>query len=697
MSESFSTETLSSESSAEHCSSESSLTGISFSSSSEGFSICHEIDRDAITNIAMKDFATTMPANRSLECLLPSTEDDLEYAASGVSHVKGSESANLPSGHSLLSEETAKVSDRSDLVRIESIELLLEDSNENLNSDMLVTSVKAPSKQFPIPSKASEEISSPANVTTYCSDEVEKPRKHIMDNGDSETMMNNNQNKIRHLQEALQQKTESEDLWKQRLESLKIELNSANNNSDYWFNQCVKKREKIEQLLNGARDMNASNFELRQEINNKSKIINEKDQEIQRLKESKTETELLMQEVTEQLSKANKETERLKMLVRNYEDEKLRSVHANQIPQVKSLKPSQVFTKREKTLESQKYKGKINGSSYTTHKGKENNTISGRDGKVLVSEVNYPRLSADTKPPSQAYVKEESTVSENDLKSKCAALDENGAASSGVSSSSQDSPLTTRYSMSKDPEKTKKAIREWLSEVIRQAKTTFSRERKFVSYNEGVSKDGRHAASEKESARCSLREVVSSLKEKISKDVPQQRTKNLSYSTRTSKDDTQGARKSSKDAPYRFYEWNRKEKEKDDRSFFLLPTHAKDKSRVKMAADVSTGISDSMEPFSDVFLTDFQSIEASLADGIDSVEPFGDVFIPWQEDAKTKQTTEAVEPTVTINRKRHDTKVQLGESLFAKDKKSIASEEKRAAAHTAGIMCDRPQAVQTFN
>lgn len=644
----------------------------------------------------MKDHITTMSANRSLECLLPSAEDDLECAASGVSHVKGSESANLPSAHSLLSEEKAKVSDRSDLVRIESIELLLKDSNENLNNDMLVTSVKAPSKQL-TSSKASEEISSLANLTTYSSDEIEKRRKHIMENGDSETMMNNNQNKLRHLQEALQQKTESEDLWKQRLESLKIELNSANNNSDYWFNQCVKKRGKIEQLLSSARDMNASNFDLRQEINNKSKIINEKDQEIQRLKESKTETELLLQEVTEQLSKVNKETERLKVLVRNYEEEKLRSVHTNQIPQVKSLKPSKVFTKREKSLESQKDKGNNSRGFYTTHKGKESNTISSRDGKVLMSEVNYPRLSADTKPPSQAHLKEQSTVSEQDLKSKCATRDENGAALSGVSSSSPDSSLTTRYSMSKDPEKTKKAIREWLSEVIRQAKTNLSRERKLISNNEGASTDERHAASEKESARCSLREVVSSFKEKISKDVPQQRKKTLSYSTRTSKPDTQETRKSSKDAPNRFYEWDRKEEEKDDRSFFLLPMHAKDKSWVKMTADVSTDISESMEPFSDVFLTNFKSIEASLTDVIDSVEPFGDVFIPWQEDAKTKLTTEALEPAVTINRKRHNTKVQLGESLLAKGTKSITPEEKTAAAHTAGIICDRPQVVQTFH
>lgn len=700
-----STETLSSESTAELFSSESSLTGISFSSSNEAFNICDELDRDSSASTAIKDNVTGMPDSSSLECLSTSLQEDLECAASSVSLAEGCESANLPS-HSLVSRAEAKESDSNDLVRLESVELLLEDSQENLNNDMLVTSVEAPSKQFPTSSKASEETSSRSTPTNNCSTVLEKPRENIKQNGESETVVNNNQNQIRQLQEVLEEKTETEDLLKQRLESLKIEMNSAENNSDYWFNQCVKKREKIEQLLSSARDMNSSNFELRQEINNKSRTINEKDHEIQRLKESKAETEMLLQDVKEKLSKANEETERLKMLVRKYEEEKLRSVQADQILQVKPFKP---ITLCEKSLESQKYKGNDKANFYTTHKETESNTISSRDGKVLVSEAKnsgfyfdrITSLSVDTKQPNTDNVKEESTVSGTNVKSKSATRDENGrrevfgAPLTDESSSLRGGLFTTRCSMSKDPEKTKKAIREWLGEVIRQAKTKLSRERKLLSYNEGANTDGRlkHAASEKEGERCSLREVVSSFKEKISRDVPrhpQQRKKNVSSFSRVprmSKHDRQETPMSSESAANGSCVWTRNERKSDDRPFTFSPTDAKDVSLVKKAADVSADTFDSMKPFADVFLTNFESIEASLAEDIDSVEPFADVFIPWQEsqDVEIKETMETLEPAVTISRKQcPDKKAHLGEFLLANDAKNITPDEKKAAAQTTG-------------
>ena len=648
---SVSTETLSSESTGELFSTDSSLTGISFSSSSEALGICDELDRDTNASTDMKDSVTGMPANSSPACLSPSLEDDLECAASSVPNVSGCSESASPSSHDLVSGANAKASNSNDLVRIESIELLLEDSQEKVTNDTLVTSVEATSKQFLISSKASEETSSRSTPTTNCSDVTEKPIENINQNSDSETVVNSNRNLIEQLQEALQKKTESEVLLKQKLESLGIELNSAENNSDYWFNQCVKKREKIELLLSSARDMNSSNFELRQEINNKSRTINEKDQEIQTLKQSKTETEMLLQEVKEKLAKANEETELLKVLIRKYDEGKLRSVQADQMLEVKTSRP---ITLCKKSLESQNYKGNDKSSFYTTHKGMESNTIPSRDGKALLDEVKnsgfhfgrITSLSVDTMPPNTGNVKEESTVSGTNVKSKSPTRDEIGrkdvfgSTLSDESSSLRDSPFT-RCSVSKDPEKTKKAIREWLGEIIRQAKTKLSREQKFFGYNEGTNTDGRlkHAPSEKEDTRYSLREVVSSFKEKISKDVsrlPQQRKKNVSsYSrvTKKSKQDRQETPKPSETAVNGSHFWNRNERESD----------AKDASLDKIAAGVSTDTFDSIEPFADVFLTNFESIEASLAKGIDSVEPFGDVFIPWQEseDAEIKQTTEA--------------------------------------------------------
>lgn len=697
MSASGSTETLSSESTAELSSSESSLTGISFSSSNEAFGICDQL-KDGSAATAMKDKATDMPVNSSnLECLSPSLQDALECAASNVSpRVQRCESVSL-SSHNLVSEAKAEALDNNQLVTIESIELLLEDNQGNLSNDMLVTAVEAPSKQFPKSLEASEETSFCFNTRINCSHAIEKPRECIKQNGDSETIGNNNDNQIRQLQEALQEKTESEDLLKQRLESLKNELNSAENNSDYWFNQCVKKREKIEQLLSSARDMNSSNFELRQEINDKSRTINEKDQEIQRLIESKTETEMLLQEVRENLFKANEETESLKMLIRKFKEEKLRTVQTDQILQVKTLKP---ITLHEKSLESHKCKVNENENFYTTHEGTESEKNSSRNEKVLPSEVknaeyHFGRNSSYnvvTRPPNTGH----SSVCDTNMKSKSRTRDENGgrelfgAPLSNEPCSLRDSPML------KDPEKTKKAIREWLSEVIRQAKAKLSRERKLVSFNEGTNTDGRlkRVANEKQGARSSLREVVTSFKEKISKDVPRlpkKRKRNLSTYSRvpiTSEQDTQETQRSKESAPKGYYDWNRNDRKVDNRPFAFTPTDTKDGSLVKLAADVSTDTFDSMEPFADVFLTDFESTDVLSADGIDSVEPFCEVLIPWQdsEDAEVKRTMEAFKPTVTITKEHPDKEARLGEFLLAKDVESITLEEKKAAAQTAGTI-----------
>lgn len=59
--------------------------------------------------------------------------------------------------------------------------------------------------------------------------------------------------------------------------------------------------------------MTSLNFELRREINQKSKVINERDEEIKRLIKSTTEAEILLREVKEKLLEAHKETELLKL------------------------------------------------------------------------------------------------------------------------------------------------------------------------------------------------------------------------------------------------------------------------------------------------------------------------------------------------------------------------------------------------
>ena len=68
--------------------------------------------------------------------------------------------------------------------------------------------------------------------------------------------------------------------------------------------------------------MTSLNFELRREIYQKSKVINERDEEIKRLIKSKTEAEIPLREVKEKLSEAYKETQLLKLELAQMKEDK---------------------------------------------------------------------------------------------------------------------------------------------------------------------------------------------------------------------------------------------------------------------------------------------------------------------------------------------------------------------------------------
>ena len=68
--------------------------------------------------------------------------------------------------------------------------------------------------------------------------------------------------------------------------------------------------------------MTSLSFELRREIYQKSKVINERDEEIKRLIKSKTEAEILLREVKEKLLEAHKETELLKLELAQMKEDK---------------------------------------------------------------------------------------------------------------------------------------------------------------------------------------------------------------------------------------------------------------------------------------------------------------------------------------------------------------------------------------
>ena len=695
MSASGSTETLSSQSTAEILSSASSLTGISFSSSNDAFGICDQL-KDGRASPAMKDKAADMPTNSSnVECRSASLEDAPECATSSVSP-RLKECKSVLSSHILPSVANAEALDNNQLARMESIELLLEDNEGSLIKGMLVTDMEVPRKQFLKYLKAPEETGFYSNTRMNCFDTIEKPRESIKQN--SRTIGKNDENHIRKLQAALQEETESKNLSKQRLLSLENELKSAVNNSDYWFSQCVKKREKIEELLSNARDMNSANFELRQEIDIKSRTIYEKDQEIKRLTESKAETEILLQEVKENLFKSNEEIERLKMFIGNFNEEELRTVQTNQLLQVEALNPTTLY---EKALESHMSRKNYEKENFNaTHKGAESDKLSCSNEKVLSIEVENSKYHIGPI-SSQNVVKRppntrNASVCGNNVTSQSSNRDEQGrkeifgAPLSNEPCSLLDSPILN------DPEKTKTAIREWLSKVIRQAKAKFSRERKSVTFSEKTNTDGslKRVASEKENARGSLREVVSSFKEKISKDVPRlpkkRKTNVPTHSTGpiTGEHNRQKTQRSKESVLKGCYEWSRNDARADNSPFTLMPMDKRDDTLLNLAADVSTDTFDSMEPFADVFPANFEATDGLLAHGIDSLEPFCEVLIPWQnsEDAGIKQTMKAFKRSITIAKQNPGKKAHLGKFLLANGAESFTLEEKKTTAQTAGTI-----------
>ena len=686
MSASGSTETLSSQSTAEHFSSASSLTGISFSSSNDAFGICDKI-KDGRASTAMKDKAADMPTNSSnVERQSASLEDALECAASSVSpRIKGCQL----SSHILAKAEALE---DNQLARMESTELLLEGNQGNLIKGMLVKDMEVPSKQYQKSLEASGETSFCSNTRIICFDAIEKPRESIEQN--SGTTGKNDENHIRKLQAALQKETKSKDQLKQRLLSLENELNSAVNNSDYWFSQCVKKREKIEELLSNARDMNSSNFELRQEINIKSRTIYEKDQEIQRLTESKTETEILLQEVRENLFKSNEEKDCFKTFIGKCNQEKLRTAQSSQLIQLKALKPITLY---EKALESHMSRKNNEKDNFTA-----SDKISSCNEKVLSSEVknskyhfgpmNTHNVVSRSPNTGNASVCGNNTIRKPSIRDECGRKEISGAPLSSEPCLLRDSPILN------DPEKTRRAITDWLSKVIGQAKAKLSRERKSDSFSEETNTDGslKRVVNEKEDARSSLREVINSFKEKISKDVPRLPKKSkknmpnhLTVPITGEQDVRQKTQTSKESALKGCYGWSRHDTKVDNGPFAFMPIDKRDDSLVNLAADVSIDTFHSMEPFADVFLADFEATDVLLADSIDSVEPFCEVLIPWQnsaEDAGIKQTMEAFKPSITTAKRRPDKKARHGKFLLAIGSESITLEEKKATAQTAGTI-----------
>ena len=185
------------------------------------------------------------------------------------------------------------------------VEDMLQQELETLENELNVVKERAIGGLLAT-SNSSEEASLLCTFKTESTDTTIEPLYLRKQNENSDEKVY--QMKIQELQETLQRKTVYGEVLEEEIKCLKNDLNSVKSNSEYWFDQCAKKKEKIQELLINTQDVTSLNFELRREINQKSKVINERDEEIKRLIKSKTEAEILLREVKEKLSEAHKET-----------------------------------------------------------------------------------------------------------------------------------------------------------------------------------------------------------------------------------------------------------------------------------------------------------------------------------------------------------------------------------------------------
>ena len=317
-----STKSFSSGTSTELLSSESSLTGISFTSSNGTFGVSEKLDK----------------ACTSTDDILALLGSDTLVTLQNDSPVKSTDLVS-PSPYPLVLEE--QYNDQ--IGPAKSTELA--NIDEKSVKDIVMTSLKATHGKY---SKPTEETPLYSKLICECCNVKKSPGEFMKKTVCQGTCKNEKQIQIQQLQRELQDKTESEDLLKRRCESLENKFNRTENKSDFWFNQCVKKEEKIKELLIREQNINSFNTELRQQIVSKSKIIKEKDAEIQRITKSKNETKALLQEVNMKLFKANEEAERLKMIVRqSLKEDKLHSKQLSVQPDERFERAASTFTKFE--------------------------------------------------------------------------------------------------------------------------------------------------------------------------------------------------------------------------------------------------------------------------------------------------------------------------------------------------------------
>lgn len=444
----------------------------------------------------------------------------------------------------------------------------------------------------------------------------------------------------------LQQKIESEDLLTRRLENVENALRVAENKADYWFNQCVKKGAKIKELLTRVQKMNFLNTELLYHMDCKSKTKNEKDNDVEKITNSKTETGTLLQKVSMKLPQAYNEAVQCRVISRqNFSEDDIRSSKIN-VYADKTFKEDssrffgypfgcQNFHTNENSSENQKCMGSVTNNFYAPGKGNKAKTEKAvslqREKKILFCTPNNSESQERGLKNSRLQTYDGQDNSQFPLLSTTEQTHRKAPRASTIL---VNTPLkTSSYIFRNRKTKDKTGITSWLDDVVRCSNAE-------LFTNNGTTVD--HGSPER-SVKFLLRRIFSYNKNRMSKN----ETMELSQSRRS------GFK---------------------NRLVYLSRVDRKgNRTKTFASSDLSMVTSNSKEYFSDVFLTTFDFIDLSFVNSLASPEPFFDLYVPGliSEGSPLKKLLQSAYSAVGKCNSTH-TKAEV--HLGKKDPKTVAKE-----------------------
>ena len=508
---------------------------------------------------------------------------------------------------------------------------------ENAMKDMLTNHMAATQGRLSKESKPVEEFS------LHFKPNSEHRRDFRIPGGIIDSCRSDKHFSIQKLYLKLQQKIESEDLLKRRLENVENALKVAEDKADYWFNQCVKKGAKIKELLTRVQKINSLNIELLYHMDCKSKTKNEKDNDVEKITNTKSETGTLLQKVNMELPQAFNEAVQYRVISRKkFSEVDMRSskisVYADKTFKEDSSRffgypfGCQNFHTNENSSENLKCMGSVTNNFYAPDKGNKAKTEKAvslqREKKILFCTPNNSESQERDLKNSRLQTYDGQDNSQFPLLSTTEQTHKKAPRASTIL---VNTPLkTSSYICRNRKTNDKTGITCWLDDVVRCSSAE-------LFTNNGTTVD--HGSPEL-SVKFLLRSIFSYNKNRMSKN----ETMELSQSRRSG-----------------------------FKNRLVYLSRVDRKGKMLASSDLSTVTSNSKEYFSDVFLTTFDFIDLSFVNSLASPEPFLDLYVPGliSEGSPLKKLLQSAYSTVgKCNSSRTKAEVHLGK----KDPKTVAKE-----------------------